>query len=94
MVDRAMQRPVKGVKQELAERTGGAVLACQKQDIAHRLHRAQVVGVQRNRQRAQEVVQGEPITALTAHGGDVQLQQFGALLHGPRAGADQVAAGG
>src|SRR5690606_9096352 len=50
MVDRAMQRPVEGVEQKLAETTRRAPLPGQEEDVAHRLDGAQVVGVQRDGQ--------------------------------------------
>lgn len=88
----AVDRPVKGMKQELAMRAGRACFAGKKDDVAHGFDGAEVVRLHGHRERDEEVVEREAVAALPTHGGDLQHQLIGALMDGLAAFVDQLTA--
>ena len=70
--------------------TGSATLPGHEQDIAHRLDRAQVVGIDRDGQGPEKVVKGKTIAALAPHGSDLDQQLSGSLADGIGALANEL----
>jgi hypothetical protein len=94
MIDRTLQVPVERVKEKLAMDAGSPALPGQEDDIAHGFDSTHVMGMHCYRQRYQEVIHGEAVTAFSTHSGDIYQETARIFLHGQRGFFNQLAAGG